>query len=215
MATSPHPAPADPPQERDRAEVVEEKFALPVIVAAVASVPAIFLTMLEQPYETAGQVVNYASLAVLTAETVVLFLLSRDRIAWLREHWWIAVVTAVSVPAVIFAVGPAQLLRLVRFVGALRIIRIGRIIKAGRILRRRAGLTGPLRTAVVVVATLVSAAFVAIVLSDPEAQSRVLIEEITGQASPAAIVLAGLILAGATFVVWRARGQNGEGDEGE
>jgi CsoR family transcriptional regulator, copper-sensing transcriptional repressor len=197
--------------ERDPAAAAEERFAVPVIAAAVASVPAVFLTMLEEPLATVGSVLNYASLAVLTAETVVLFLLARDRISWLREHWWIAAVAAASVPAVIFAVGPVQLLRLLRFVGALRIIRVGRILKAGRILRQRAGLTGPLRTALVVGVTLLCAVFVALVLADPTAQSRVLLEQTLEALGPAAVVVAGLILAGATFVVWRTRGRRGEG----
>jgi CsoR family transcriptional regulator, copper-sensing transcriptional repressor len=192
-------------QPPDRAAAAEEKFAVPVIVAAVASVPAVFLTMFEDPLATAGQVVNYASLAVLTAETAVLFLLARDRVEWLRRHWWIAAVAAASVPAVIFAVGPVQLLRLLRFVGALRIIRVGRIIKAGKILRERAGLSGPLRTAIAVGVTLACAVFVAVVLADPTAQSRQLLEQTFDRLGPAAVVIAGLILAAATFVVWRSR----------
>ena len=197
---------------RDRAAAAEERFALPVVVAALASVPAVFLTMLDGTLATVGQVVNYASLAVLTAETVVLLLLSRDRIAWLRQRWWVAAVAAVSVPAVLFAVGPVQLLRLVRFVGALRIVRVGRIIKAGRILRQRAGLTGPLRTAAAVGATLAAAAFVALVLTDPSAQSRIVLEQTVDALGPLAVLLAGLLLGGATLVVWRARGR--DGDEG-
>jgi CsoR family transcriptional regulator, copper-sensing transcriptional repressor len=192
----------------DRADVVEERLAVPVVVAAVASVPAVFLTMLEDPLATVGRVLNYASLAVLTAETVILLALSGDRVRWLKRHWWVAVVALASIPAVLFAVGPVQLLRLVRFVGALRIIRVGRIIKAGRILRQRAGLTGRVRAAVAVFVTLAAAAFVALVLADPTAYTRRFLDETLAMLGPAAVVVAGVILGIATFVVWRARGRD-------
>lgn len=192
---------------RDRAEIAEEKFTVPVIVAAIASVPAMFLTMFDGTANSVGNVVNYASLAVLTAETAVLFVVSGDRITWLKEHWWIALIAVVSVPAVIFAVGPVQLLRLLRFVGALRIIRVKRIIKAGRILQKRANLEGPLRNAVVIGVTLLCAAFVAVVLADPSSESRQLLDNTIDRFGPVSIVLAGLILGGATFVVYRARSQ--------
>ena len=198
--------------QRDRAEIVEEKLTVPVIVAAVASVPAIFLTMLDGTAAAVGTTLNYASLAVLTAETAILFVLAGDRSAWLKKHWWIAAVAVVSVPAVIFAVGPVQLLRLVRVVtalrfvrvvGALRIIRVHRIIKAGRILRERAGLTGRLGNAVVLGITLACAAFVTLILSDPTSQTRQLLDGTLEQAGPSGVIVAGVILAGATFVVVR------------
>ena len=189
----------------DRAEVAEQRFAIPVVLAALASVPAMFLTTLGGTAEPVGQTVNYAPLVVLTAETAVLFWLAEDRLGWLRRRWWLVAIAIVSIPAVLFAVGPAQALRLVRSVGALRVIRVGRIIKAGRILRDRMGLTGPFRTALVVVVTLLSAAFVAIVLADPSSQSRQFAEQVVEVVGATGVVAAGLIVAGATWVVWRYR----------
>lgn len=190
---------------QDPTEQAEQRFTVPVILAALASVPATFLTSMEGRVQLAGNVLNYLSLAVLTAEAAVLFVLARDRRRWLREHLFMVVVALVTIPAVLLAIGPVQVLRLVRFVGALRILRVGRIIRAGRILRRRAGLTGPWETAVVVVATLASAAFVASVLADPTSASRQVVDQAFARVGIAPIVLAGGILAGATVVVWRAR----------
>lgn len=193
---------------RDRAAVAEERFTVPVIVAAVASIPAMFLTMLDGSMATVGSVLNYASLAVLTAETLVLLVLAGDRLQWLRRHGLLVGVAVLSVPAVVFAVGPVQVLRLVRFVGALRVIRVRRILKAGVILRRRAGWNDwRLRTLTAVV-TLASAGFVAMVLSDPTSATRRIMDGTVQRFGLVAVVAAGGILAGATFVVRRNRNED-------
>lgn len=198
-----------PGGEDPRLEHAEERFAIPVLVAAIVSVPAVFLTTLEDPAETIGQLLNWASLVVLTGETVVLFILARDRRRWLREHWFVAAVAVVTVPAVIFAVGPVQLLRLVRFVGALRILRVGRILKAGRILSRRAGFTGWWRNAIAFGISLLAAAFVALILADDTSDSREFVDEILGYVGLEVglwlALAAAAILAVATFIVLRDR----------
>lgn len=186
----------------------EERFTVPVIVAALASVPATFLTMAEGRAELVGNVVNYLTLAVFAAETVVLFVLAGDRLQWLREHKYMVGVTLVTIPAVVFALGPVQLLRLVRFVrvlGALRILRVGRILRAGRVLRERAGLDGWAWRASIGALSVLAAAFVALTLADPSSESRQLLAGVLERLGAPAIVLAGLLLGGATFVVLRYR----------
>lgn len=191
---------------RDRAERVERRFAVPVLLAAAVSVPAVFLTMVDDPaVATAGTALNWASLAVLSAEAVVLFLLSGDRLNWLRRHWWTVVVTALAVPAVIFAVGPAQVLRLIHFLGALRILRANRILKAGLVLTRRLRLAGPWRRLTVFGASLAAAGFVAVVLADPTSTTRTLLMGSRSWPGIVLVVLAGAVLATATFLVTRAR----------
>ena len=205
-ATSqPSDDPSDDPGHDPRLERVEERLAIPVVVAAVASIPAVFLTMLEGLPAQAGVVLNWASLAVLTAESVVLFWLAGDRRAWLRDNAFLVAVTVVALLAVVFAVGPLQLLRLVRFVGAIRLIRVNRIIKAGRVLRERAGLEGRLRNAVAIGVTLIAAAFVAVTLTDPTSTSRQALDTVRDRFGIVPILLAGAILAVATFVAMRAR----------
>jgi CsoR family transcriptional regulator, copper-sensing transcriptional repressor len=199
----------DAPALDERYERWEERLAWPVLIAALASVPAVFLTLLDGAAETTGRVINGVSGAVLVAETVVLGLLSRDKRAWVREHKWLLLLTALIVPAVVLAVGPVQLLRLLRVVGALRLVRARRIFRAASVLRERAGLTGVTSKAITFGAALLVALFVGVVLADPSSQSRQLAERALERAGGtwlfvAAVVLAGLLLGGATWVVSRS-----------
>ncbi|WP_022924526.1 hypothetical protein [Serinicoccus marinus] len=191
---------------RSREDEWEERLALPVLVAALASVPAVFLTLLAEPYSTVGTVANWLAGGVLVAETVILFVVAEDRRAWLLRHWWLVLLTVAVVVAVVFAVGPVQLLRLLRVVGALRLVRAGRILRAGRLLQRRWGLTGRWERVPMMLATLLVAVFVAVILADPTSQSRVLLSQALGStASTVLTILAGLVLGVATFVVLRRR----------
>lgn len=190
----------------DREAQWEERLALPVLVAALASVPAVFLTLLDDPYATVGTVANWLTGAVLIGETLILFLVAEDKRAWVVRHWWLVLLTLLIVVAVVFAIGPVQLLRLLRVVGALRLLRAGRILKAGRLLQRRAGLSGRWARLPTLFASVLVATFVAVVLSDPSSQTRVLLSHLLGSTTTAVLtVVAGLILAIATFVVVRAR----------
>ena len=194
---------------RDPEEHWEQRLALPVIIAALASVPAVFLTLLDRPYETVGNVVNWLSGAVLVAETAVLFVVSRDKWEWIRQHKWLLLLTVGVVLAVVLAVGPVQLLRLLRVVGALRLVRAGRIVKAARIMRDRLGLTGQWSNVSSAAAALLVAVFVGVVLADPTSRSRRLLDQWLGGTSQVVLsVLAGAVLAVATFVVVRRQQRN-------
>ncbi len=200
-ATAQHRASRD-----ERAARWEQRLALPVIVAAMVSVPAVFLTVAaDERYALAGHALNWASLAVFTGEAIVLFILSGDRITWARRHWWKLAITALAIPAVILAIGPVQVLRLIQFVGALRILRASRIIKAGRVLARRLGLSGRWRHLPVLAGSTLAAAFVAVVLADPTSTTRQWLEDADPAVATGLVVLAGAILAAATFVVLRYR----------
>lgn len=194
-------------EQVDRADRLQERLAIPVMIAALASVPAVFLTLFEGTAEAVGSTINTASGAVLIAEAVVLFAVSQDRIAWLKRNWWLVALAVIIIPAVLFALAPVQLLRvaaqLVRMVGALRILRVRRIFKAGRILRRRAGLDQLWQRVVGVVASLLVAGFVAVVLADPTSDAHEFLDrfvEMDGWVLP---VIAGVLLGAATFIVMR------------
>jgi CsoR family transcriptional regulator, copper-sensing transcriptional repressor len=90
-------------------------------------------------------------------------------------------------------------------VGALRLLRVRRILKAGKILRTRLGLTGPVANVVGIGVTLVGAAFVTLVLADPTSESRQFLDGTMERFGPGAIILAGAILAGSTYLVYRYR----------
>lgn len=192
----------------ERYERWEERLSGPVLIAALASVPAVFLTLLDGTAEVAGNVVNWISGAVLVAETVVLGVLSRDKRQWVHDHRGLLLLTAIVIPGVVLAVGPVQLLRLVRVFGALRLVRARRIFRAASELRDSAGLTGWTSKVISVVAALLVAAFVVVVLADPTSRSRELaestLERIGG--TPllvAAVLLAGGLLAAASWIVAR------------
>lgn len=195
----------DHEDHEDRADAFARRWAVPVLVAALASVPAVFLTLFDDPWATVGTGLNLASGVVLVAETVVLFVLAEDRRRWLRRNRFLVGLTLVLVPAVLLAVGPVQLLRVVRVAGALRIVRVGRILRAGRMLRDRAGLERGWQRGIGLGVTLLCAAFVAAVLADPTSTSRQLVEQALGWGGPAVVIVAGLVLAAATFVVLRGR----------
>jgi CsoR family transcriptional regulator, copper-sensing transcriptional repressor len=193
----------------DPEEHWEQRLALPVIIAALASVPAVFLTLLDSPYETVGNVVNWLSGAVLVAETAVLFAVSQDKSEWVRRHKWLLLLTVGVILGVVLAIGPVQLLRLLRVVGALRLVRAGRIVKAARITRDRLGLTGQWSRVSSAAAALLVATFVGVVLADPTSRSRQLLDQWLGGTSQVVLtVLAGAVLAVATFVVMRRQQRN-------
>jgi hypothetical protein len=192
--------------EDSRAERVEQRLAIPVLIAALVSVPAVFLTTTDDATTVViGKVLNWASLVVLLGESVVLLWFSRDIAAWVRTHRWKLLVTVAAIPAVVFVVGPVQILRLILSIGALRVLRAGRILRAGRVIRRRAGLTGKRGHWVIGGVTALAAAFVAIVLADPTSRSRRMTDWILEHFGVLPAVLAGLIAAGAVFVVVRHR----------
>lgn len=201
--------PTDEPVEAapDRADRVAERLAIPVLLAALASVPAVFLTLFDEPYATIGNGLNALSGAVLIAETLVLFAVSEHRLAWLRRNRWLVLLTVAVVPAVLFAVGPVQLLRLtrvaqaIRVVGAVRIVRVARIVKAGRILRERAGLDARWQRLVAVGVTLSAAAFAGIVLADPTSASGGALRSMVSMVGIPGVLVAGAVLGAATYVV--------------
>lgn len=164
-------APRDPPNRL--ADRVERGLSVPVLVAALASVPALFLTVLgEGVLAEAGHALNLLAGLVLTGETVLLLVLAKDRLAWVRAHRWTIAVTGLTLLALVFLLGPVQLLRMVRAVGALRILRIKRIISAGRIIRRRLNLGRGWASVVVGATSVLAALFAVVVLSDPTSPVR-------------------------------------------
>ncbi|MGY1722782.1 hypothetical protein [Blastococcus sp. SYSU DS0533] len=209
---SAHGAPAKTREER-----WQERLALPVLVAALASIPAMFLTVAEGTLGTAGHVVDVVSGLVLVAETVILLVVAEDKRAWIRGHLGLLALTAAVVVAVVFALGPVQVLRLVRTVGALRILRAGRIVRAARSVSDRMGFNGRLAHVAAAGAGVLVAVFVGVVLADPTSRSRDLLTAVLGDVgAPAIVVLsgvAGLVLGVATYLLARDPGAGADADE--
>lgn len=203
-----------------RADWVEDRLAIPVIIAAAVTVPAVFLTVLtEGTAARVGIALNWVSLSVLTAESALLFLLAGRRLAWIWRHKWTLAILAVAIPAMIFIAAPAQalriLFRIMHLVGALRVLRAGRIIKAGRVLARRIGWDGKWRYLPILAGSVVAAVFVGVVLSDPTSTTRDLLQDTVGWLGIPLTLLAGAILAGATFIVVRYRRRGDQPDSAD
>ncbi|TQN42154.1 hypothetical protein FHU33_1548 [Blastococcus colisei] len=198
------------PGVKTQEERWQERLALPVLVAALASIPAMFLTVAEGTLRTAGHVVDIVSGAVLVAETVILLVVAGNKRAWIRGHLGLIALTLAVIVAVVFALGPAQILRLVRTVGALRILRAGRIVKAARSVSDRMGFTGRLAHIAAAGAGLLVAVFVGVVLADPTSRSRDLLTAVLGDIGTPVIValsaVAGLVLGVATYLLARDPG---------
>lgn len=201
---------------RTREEHWQERLAVPVLVAALAAIPAMFLTLAEGTLATAGHVVDVLSGVVLVAETVILLVVAENKRAWIRGHLGLIALTVAVVVAVVFALGPAQVLRLVRTVGALRVLRAGRIVKAARSVSDRMGFTGHLSHVVAAGAGLLVAVFVGVVLADPTSRSRDLLTAVLGDiGTPVIVVLsgvAGVVLGVATYLLARDRGSGADAD---
>ncbi|UOY01907.1 hypothetical protein [Blastococcus sp. PRF04-17] len=201
---------------RTREERWQERLALPVLVAALAAIPAMFLTLAEGTLGTAGHVVDVLSGAVLVAETVILLAVAENKRAWIRGHIGLILLTVAVAVAVVFALGPVQILRLVRTVGALRILRAGRIVKAARSVGLRHGFTGRLAQALAAGAGVLVAVFVGVVLADPTSRSRDLLTSVLGEVTTPVIVVlsavAGVILGVATYLLARDSGSGADAD---
>ncbi|GAA1110326.1 hypothetical protein [Nesterenkonia jeotgali] len=205
---------------QERAEELQERWedrlAWPVLIAAVVSVPAVFLTLLDEPFEMIGHVGLWITSVVLIAETFVLFLVSPRKIDWLLRNWWLVGLSGLVVVAVVFSIGPMQLLRLLRSVGALRVLRAKQVAKAGHSLQK-VGASRWWQRLGTILATFVVTAFVVVALIDPESPARSFLDDLVGEewAIPAAIG-AGLLLFGATYLLVRQpRGEKDENGEDE
>lgn len=197
------------PARDTRVERVEERLTIPVVLAAVVSVPAVFLAMGDGATATLGMVLNWATGAVLVGESIILLILSGDIREWIRTHKLTLAIACATIPAVIFLVGPVQVLRLALTIGALRIFRAGRILRAGRVLREKAQLKAWPGRLLLGGATVIAAVFVAVILADPTSGSRQIIEWTFDRfgvvTTTIATVFAALVLAAATVITLRYR----------
>src|SRR5699024_5981269 len=57
---------------RQREKRWQDRLALPVLVAALVSIPAVFLSFLSEPWAEAGRIINLLSGLVLVGETLIL-----------------------------------------------------------------------------------------------------------------------------------------------
>ncbi|SDP95511.1 hypothetical protein SAMN04487905_11787 [Actinopolyspora xinjiangensis] len=191
-------------QSEDR---IRSALHVPVLTAAAVSVPAVFLTRLDGPVSLLGTVLNWLSMLVLTAESALLFWFSENRPRWLRDHWWMALVTVLTIPAVVFAFAPAQVLRLVRVVAAVQLVRVFRLVKVARVLHRRARRMGGPRHVLLGAVLLAALGLLGVVLADEDSPTRRTLDAVSDRwgwpVLLGALVLSVVVIGG--LVTWLRR----------
>ncbi len=174
---------------------------MPVLAAATLSVPAVFLASTPGTTGVVGTVLNWVSLAVLVSESVVLLWTSGSLHTFVRRYRVLLVVLAITVPAVVFAVGPAQVLRLLLGLGAFRILRARRILRAGRVVVHRAGLDGRRGRWVLAGAAALAVGFAVAIMANPESHSRRALARVVDHLGVGGTALAALGLTTVGLVV--------------
>jgi hypothetical protein len=202
---SPHP-PKRPDKLTVFARFAQYKLRIPVIVAVCASVPAVFLTVwTDGNLALTGKVIGWAAGAVLWFESVILLLAAEHKREWLWRHKWMLVVCALTLVSLVAAAGGAQVLRLAYLVGTIRALRAKRIIDAAGVLVRRFSLGIWWKSGLFTGAGVVAAAVAAVLLLDPDAEYRELLHWLDANLRLLPILVAGAILAAATWFVVRSR----------
>jgi len=156
-----------------RAARWEARFRAPVIVAALAVLPLLALS-LSQPHgfwhvvEVGGHWVVWSTFFV---EVVVMLSVVRDRREWIAGHRFELLVVAVSSPVVPLALAAAPALRLLIVAKAFKTLKLAKAIKLAklgksvRVVRRKAALTGVASVALGVVALALAAGTVVYMLT--------------------------------------------------
>jgi hypothetical protein len=200
-----------PPSRPDKltvfARFLQFKLRIPVIVAVCVSIPAVFLTVgADGDLASTGKVIGWVAGAVLWFESVILLLAAEHKREWLWRHKWMILVCVLTLVSLVAAAGGAQVLRLAYLVGTLRVLRAKRIIDAAGILGRRLSLGLWWKTGLFTGAGVVAAVTAAVLLLDPHAEYRELLHWLDANLRLLPILLAGAVLAVATWAVFRNRG---------
>ena len=197
--------PSQAPEET-LTERIERRLTVPVLVAAVVSVPAVFVAAWGSGgWAVAGIVIDALAGALLWFEWIILLLLADNKREWLKRHRASLAIIVVTVPAVIFTLGPFQLLRIIYSIATLRLLRVRRIISAGRVVQRRLELRGYPKYLLAIGVSALCLVFSAVLLFDPNSNVWAVAELVAGQikVGPVAIVGAALLLIAG--ILWRNR----------
>lgn len=159
---------ADLATDDPRAAAWERRLLAPVVVAAIAVLPLLALS-LTQPrgalatVETAG---HWLIWLVFMAEVVLMLAVVKDRRAWIDGHRFELLVVAASSPLVPLALAVAPAVRLLIVVKAFKMLKLAKVIKLAKLgksvklLRRKLELRGAASFALGVLALALAAATV-------------------------------------------------------
>jgi voltage-gated potassium channel len=107
----------------DRAQRLEQRFEIPMLIAAVLVIPAIVLDEAHVGafLATLGKTLNWLIWCAFAAEVVTMLVVTKDRWAWMRRHPLDLVIVVLTPP---FAPASLQAARAVRLLRVLRVLRL-------------------------------------------------------------------------------------------
>ncbi len=199
-----------PPSSR-RAAAWETRLKVPVLVAALAVLPLVALS-LSQPtglWHTVEIVDHWAVWITFAVEVAVMLTVVDDRRAWISGHRLELLVVGLSSPLVPLALAVAPALRLLILVKAFKALKVGKAIKLAklhksvRLVRRKLTLTGAASIALGALALALGGLTAAYMLTERS--------PLKGSEQTAALVAAGVLV---TFGVNHLHMQSNQPREG-
>ncbi len=155
---------ADPTTDDPRGAAWAARFHAPVLVAALAVLPLVALSLTHprgtwHTIEVAGHLIVWLVFAI---EVVVMLAVVRDRRAWIRGHRFELLVVAASSPVVPLALAVAPAVRLLVVAKLFKTLKLAKVVKLAklgksvRLVRRKLRLEGAASIALGVLALLIA-----------------------------------------------------------
>lgn len=199
---------------------VHEVFAWPVLIASLATVIGLLVSLAPDPLGAIGEELTKLAGLVIVAESVMVMLVSGDKWRWLRGHWVMVVLSAAVLGLFVVGVAvPLHLMRLVRGFGAshvghvlqhAKVLHVGEFGHAKEHLSESSRLAERLQRPVEVAIGLAVPAYIVGTLIDPESDSRELVrlaeDLFVGAHWRLGVAVA---IVGAVVLVARRRGRKG------
>ncbi len=164
---------------------VHQLFAWPVLIASLATVVGLLVSLVEGPVGELGEEVAMLAGLVIVAESVMVMLVSDDKRRWLRRHWLLVVISALVLGLFVVGVAiPFHLLRLVRGFSVspvshvlqhAKILHVGEFGHAKEHLASSSKLAARLHQPVEALIGLAVPVYLVATLRDPESDSRELL----------------------------------------
>jgi hypothetical protein len=111
---------------------VHQLFAWPVVIASIATVVGLFLSLAQEPFEQVGEELVMAASLVIVAESLMVMLASGDKRHWLRRHGKMAALSVVTLA--LFVLGVAVPVHLLRLVGSFSASPLGSVLQHAKVL---------------------------------------------------------------------------------
>jgi len=111
---------------------VHRLFAWPVLIASLATVTGLLVSLADGPVGELGEEVAMLAGLVIVAESVLVFLVSGDKWRWLRRHWLIVVISLLVLG--LFVVEVVVPLHLLRLVSGFSVSPVGHVLQHAKIL---------------------------------------------------------------------------------